>query len=170
MSFWTMGRDRSLTSLRERGLTFDRIAAELSREFGRAVSRDAVASRLRRLGAGSVSQPDHNGQISAAKEMRAGGMSWYAIGKALGRYPDSIRRMADPDYAEHVRQLNRRRLRDIEEGTRQVQARHYVPAEEPKNPIYDPRRDGPLGEHTSLTGALMGDPPPGYHEKIRRAA
>jgi hypothetical protein len=115
---------------------------------------------------------DHSDQIRAALLMREGDIPWKEIGRRLKVSPKTIRGRCDPEYRAYINRQNAARKRAIACGAHIPKKLHIVdagrPEDEPRNPIYDPRRDGIIPP-ASLTAELLGDPFVGRSELMRRA-
>lgn len=99
-------------------------------------------------------------QISQARKMRASGQQWALICQFVGENYHTVRRAIDPLWAQSRR-----------DGVNEIRNRRRVPepgknscgfteSREPRNPDYDPRRDGVL-EPQTLSQIFLGDPLPG---------
>jgi hypothetical protein len=104
-------------------------------------------------------------QIDRAREMQQAGKSWKAIGRALGRAPDTARRALDPTYRKqrnHSSNVNQKRLM-----TKPVKIVLDPKCEVPADCWID--CDRRMNAPRTLTALLCGDPPPGYSALDRRA-
>jgi hypothetical protein len=99
-------------------------------------------------------------QISAARALRQQGHGWTDIGKAVGVNYYRVRRLLDPEWAQRRRDgINslRRRERLVQTGSARGQVwESYLP----RNPTFDPRRDGVV-EPQNINQLILGDPLPG---------
>lgn len=104
-------------------------------------------------------------QVATAREMHfRHGVSWRAIAERFGCDHETVRRLAEPGFAE-------RRARQIAEAKsrRKYGADRYRgPKPQEINPLYDPRRDGePVWANPF--DRIFGDPPIGRRAIDQRA-
>lgn len=104
-------------------------------------------------------------QTRKALELRDTGLTWDRVAELMGCSRCKLRSEVDAEYRENSR-LSKiaYRAKKSEEGRDQFTLEPVIP----KNPAYDPKRDG-MPCHGTLTAALMGDPFPGRSEYMRRA-
>lgn len=103
-------------------------------------------------------------QIQRVKRMREDGMTWRSIGMYFHCRAESIRTQIDPEYRlyRHGRIVEARRIRkarrtdEISQGIIERDKFAAIPRE----PVYDPKRDGPP-EWKSVDAYIFGDPPIG---------
>lgn len=113
-------------------------------------------------------------ELKVARQMLDAKINWAAIGRAFQMDRFSIRRRLDPEWGKERRRKCReyKRIREPKAETRRIQmAPEDRPERLPSKPTASDimRGRAHIVEDTrTLTARLLGDPPPGYHE--RRAA
>lgn len=171
---WTPEKDAELRALREEaGMTYAEAAGELGLRWGRIFTKAAVKARYAKICGRrkrTVTKPkvDVSAQVAAANKLHEAGLGWREIGRQLGCDKNTIRSRCDPAFREHINKLQSARKAAILAGSHIPKTIRLVHEnDEPKNPLYDPHRDGPR-PYADSTAAILGDPFVGRSEIMRR--
>ena len=106
--------------------------------------------------------------VEKARQLRATGVSIFAVAETLGYSREGIRLALDPVYRESRNAHNRDRKRKSRRASGKPEPRYITPGHCPPEVLAE--RDIALSQQMDLTAQVLGDPPPSRSALAKRTS